>query len=84
LHPVSTFSLRVEQGDMTKNIYHDIHLKICDNNITDDIIDTRQYTLQLHNFISEKKINVFSLKQAAVFFAFKLYKNVTVQMQIPC
>ena len=74
----------VEQGDMTKNIYHDIHLKICDNDITDDIIDTRQNTLQLLNFISAKNpINVFSLKQAAVFLcALKLYKNVTVQ--IPC
>lgn len=54
---------------MTKNVYRDTHLKICDKDISDDITDTRQDTLQLHNFIRAKKnkINVFSLKQAAVF-----------------
>lgn len=40
---------------MDKNIYHDIYLQICDNNRTDYIIDARQNTLQLHNFISAKK-----------------------------
>uniref|UniRef100_A0AAX7UR79 FERM and PDZ domain containing 4 n=1 Tax=Astatotilapia calliptera TaxID=8154 RepID=A0AAX7UR79_ASTCA len=37
--------LCVGQGNMAKNIYHDIYLKICDNFITDDIIDTRHNTL---------------------------------------
>uniref|UniRef100_A0A3P9BHN8 Adenosine deaminase RNA specific B2 (inactive) n=1 Tax=Maylandia zebra TaxID=106582 RepID=A0A3P9BHN8_9CICH len=70
---------------MTKNIYHDIHSKICDNDITDDIIDTRQNTLQLHNFISAKKnpqkIIVFSLTQAAFLSALKLYKKLTLLYQ---
>uniref|UniRef100_A0AAZ1XI02 Ig-like domain-containing protein n=1 Tax=Oreochromis aureus TaxID=47969 RepID=A0AAZ1XI02_OREAU len=33
---------------MAKNIYHDIYFKICDNDITDNIIDARKNTLQLH------------------------------------
>lgn len=32
------------QGNVAKNIYHNICLKICNNNLTDDIIDTRQNT----------------------------------------
>lgn len=40
------------QGNMATNIYRNIYLKICDNNITDDMIDARQNTLQLYNFIS--------------------------------
>lgn len=58
---------------MTKNIYHDIHMKICDNDITDDIIDAIQNTTpQLHNFTSAQNppIYLFSLKQA-VFMCIK-------------
>lgn len=32
------------QGNVAKNIYRNICLKICNNNLTDDIIDTRQNT----------------------------------------
>lgn len=41
---ISKLFAELEQGDMTKK-----HLKICDNDISDDIIDTRQKktTLQL-------------------------------------
>uniref|UniRef100_A0A3B4GV13 E3 ubiquitin-protein ligase RNF123-like n=1 Tax=Pundamilia nyererei TaxID=303518 RepID=A0A3B4GV13_9CICH len=39
---------RVEQGEMVKNIDHDIYLKICNNDITDDITDARQNTTPQH------------------------------------
>lgn len=45
------------QGNTAKNINHNIQLKICNNDRTDDMIDPRQNTLQRHNIIAKKNIH---------------------------